>query len=297
MDYGKLFTRAWGIIWGNKFLIALGILVVLGSAGGTGGTQSSISNMSGGRSEVGPPQFDFTAPFKNLSLGGLEIALVLFIGSIMLVVLVGLWILSAIARGALIHGAYAVDDVGSSSFSDAFSAAWQKGWRLIGIGLLPAIPTALLLLVAVVSLVGYTSIETFDGGSAWGVPRSLTAAPILALVCFFGLASLVLALLRTFANRACMLEDLGVFASYKRGFEVLTDNFGAALVLFILQLALGLVIGVFLFLPGILIALCCLLWPLLLVVQGAFSAYYSTLWTLAWAQWTGVPGVIESQPA
>jgi hypothetical protein len=58
-------------------------------------------------------------------------------------------------------------------------------------------------------------------------------------------------------------------------------------VLFLLQIAVSIVIGLVLLVPGIVIALCCLLWPVLLLVQGGFTAFYSTLWTLAWNQWTG----------
>jgi hypothetical protein len=31
----------------------------------------------------------------------------------------------------------------------------------------------------------------------------------------------------------------------------------------------------------------CLLWPLMLLVEGAITAYFSTVWTLAWREWTG----------
>ena len=41
-------------------------------------------------------------------------------------------------------------------------------------------------------------------------------------------------------------------------------------------------------LPSIVIALCCLLWPLFLLIQGATAAYFSTLWTLTWREWTAV---------
>jgi hypothetical protein len=107
---------------------------------------------------------------------------------------------------------------------------------------------------------------------------------------------LVLSLLRTFANRACMLEDLGVIKSYRRGFEVLAENLGPAIVLFLIQIAISIGIWIVLLLPGILIALCCFLWPLLLLIQGTFAAWYSTLWTLAWNQWTGVPEVVSGEP-
>jgi hypothetical protein len=67
----------------------------------------------------------------------------------------------------------------------------------------------------------------------------------------------------------------------------LTRNFGPALVLFLIQIAVSVGIGIAMILPGIVMALCCLLWPLLILIQGAIAAYFSTLWTLAWRQWTG----------
>lgn len=30
------------------------------------------------------------------------------------------------------------------------------------------------------------------------------------------------------------------------------------------------------------------MWPLLLLIQGAIAAYFSTVWTLAWREWTGL---------
>jgi len=38
----------------------------------------------------------------------------------------------------------------------------------------------------------------------------------------------------------------------------------------------------------VVMALCCVLWPVLLLVQGAIASYFSTLWTLAWREWTGL---------
>ena len=86
-----------------------------------------------------------------------------------------------------------------------------------------------------------------------------------------------------------MLENQGVFESYRRGLEVLGNNLGSVLILFLIQVAVSIGIGLMLLLPGILVALCCLLWPLLLVVQGIFTAFYSTLWTLSWNQWASAP--------
>jgi hypothetical protein len=54
-------------------------------------------------------------------------------------------------------------------------------------------------------------------------------------------------------------------------------------ILFLIQVAIGLGIGLVLILP----ALCCLLWPLLILVQGVSAAFFSSMWTLAWKEWVG----------
>jgi hypothetical protein len=99
----------------------------------------------------------------------------------------------------------------------------------------------------------------------------------------------VLNLLRVFANRACMLEGHGVFAAYRRGIRVLVDNLGSAVLLFLIQAGIGIALGIVLLLP----ALCCLLWPVLLLVQGTAAAYFSTMWTLAWRRWISMSATAD----
>ena len=91
-----------------------------------------------------------------------------------------------------------------------------------------------------------------------------------------------------------MLEDHDVFSAYKRGFEVLGDNLGPALILFLIQMAISIGIGIMLLIPGILIALCCLLWPVFILIEAAFTTYYSTLWTLAWNEWVSIEDPVVS---
>ena len=114
-----------------------------------------------------------------------------------------------------------------------------------------------------------------------------------ALTCLALPVMLVLDLMRTFANRACMLEDSGVLAAYGRGFKLLGENLASALLLFVIQVGIGIALGLALLLP----ALCCLVWPLLILVQGTSAAYFSTMWTVAWRQWTGAAPVPGEAPA
>ncbi len=293
MDYGKLFSKAWDILWKNKFLILLGVLVALSGASGGGGNQSQYVFKDGDFNWQELPQFEFGEPFQGLDLPFVAIGGILLL--ILFLILLGLafWVLGTIARGGLIQAVNDIEVGNPTNFSDAFLAGWQKGWRLIGIGVIPGIPGLILLIGGVVTFVFFGGFETLVRGEMplVGMGEFL---PVISLACLLVPVMMVLSLLRTFADRACMLEDLGVIASYRRGFKVLGENLGPAVILFALQVVISIGIGIMMIVPGILIALCCLLWPLLILVEGAFSAYYSTLWTLAWNGWVGEKTLVAS---
>ncbi|MCJ7716901.1 MAG: hypothetical protein MUO54_10350 [Anaerolineales bacterium] len=290
MDYGKLFSKAWDIIWKNKFLILLGVLIAL-SGGGSNGGNPSLFTFSGDETDwQNFPGFDFEYgnPFQNLDLPLIAIGGIVVLVLVLLLVSLVFWALGTISRGGLIGAVNEIEQGNSTNFSNAFQAGWQKGWRLIGIGLVPAIPGVVLAVLAIISVVMLGGIDVFTQGEfhpAVGVGAFL---PLIVLSCIMLPVMLILSLLRVFANRACMLEDLDVIGSYRRGFEVLGDNLGPAALLFLLQIAISFGLGIMMLVPGILIALCCLLWPVFLLVEGGFTAYYSTLWTLAWNEWTGI---------
>ncbi len=78
-------------------------------------------------------------------------------------------------------------------------------------------------------------------------------------------------------------------------------HLGPAIILFLLQIAIAFVLVLMLFFPSMILACCCLLWPILLVIKGTIEAYFSTLWTLAWREWVGGEPVgsftVEQAPA
>jgi len=294
MDYRNVFVQAWDLIWKNKFLIFLGMLVVLGGVGWGGGGSQGYSSWEGNSNTQNPSQFEFnfSSPFQELGLPVFASIGILILVGIAFLVILALWVIGTISQGGLIYGADMVSRDQSANFVESLQAGWNKGWRLIGIGLVPLIPVFLLMVGALVSAGFYTGGRVIlQDGDVFRAPNVAVFLPIITITCILVFMTFALSLLRTFANRACMLEDRGVFKSYRRGLEVLGDNLGSAIVLFIIQVAISIGIGITLLVPGILVALCCLLWPLLLVVQGIFTAFYSTLWTLSWNQWTGVPEV------
>ena len=284
-----MLKRAWSIIWENKFLILLGIIVALGSGGRGGGLGSG----GGGSSGNGESSYDFPfgdMPTLRAEIGFPEVVIglaALAVISFALLVAILVWVAATIARGGLIAGVNTIEGGGASSFAAAWYAGWDKGWRLLGIGIAPAIPTFIL------ALAGLATAGVLAGLWGWlGQNVSVAAGiglgvPFVVLACILVPIALALSLLRTFANRACMLEDLGVMASYRRGLEVLVTNIGPAIVLFLVQVGISIALGLVLFLPGLLMVLCCILWPVLLAIKGTVTSYFSTLWTLAWREWAG----------
>jgi hypothetical protein len=279
MDYGKVLNRSVNIVWQNKFLIVIGILASLGSGSFGGG---------GGNGNGAPLEEEISA---------LAVGLIVALVCLVLIVGIVLWVISTIARGGLIASVDSIESGDKSSFRQAWSAGWDKALTLLGIGFLPAIPGLILFVSGVAALGAYGGIKALIGEEFgtqfWTTGLGITIA---VLACIVVPVVLVLSILRNFAERACMLEDLGVIDAYRRGASVLSANLGEAIILFLLQIVIFIILGIVLFLPGLVLCLCCLLWPLLLAVEGAISAFLSTLWTLAWRTWTGETPMLEKAP-
>lgn len=294
MDYGNLLQRAWTLVWEHKYLMGLGILAALGGSGVA--TPNAGYQFSGDETEGMfnlPGQTVPFEPWMGLAAG----AVIALIGFFLVIGLL-VWAVSTVARGGLIAGVDTHERGGSSSFGLAWQAGWRRVWTLIGIGLVPLIPVILLSMVGIAAGgMLYSVRAVVQSGPGMETVGGGAAALMAAFVCVGVPIALALALLSTFANRACMLETTGVWASYQRGWSVLRANLGGALILFLLQIAISVGLGILLFIPGIVMALCCLLWPLMLLVEGAITAYFSTVWTLAWREWTGVQPVTATGSA
>jgi len=293
MDYGKLVRRAVNVVWDNKFLIVLGILVALGGGGG-----SSVSyNFGVGDFDAGsgvqpqmPPDFPRIPdlpPEAEVALGGAAVFLILLC-CVLLMVGLALFVVSTVARGGLIAGVDDDEEGRPTSLRQAWSAGWQRVWTLLGIAILPAIPTVILIFIGLILGVGVVALSR-----AIGIQMAALMVLMVPVVCVLIPIALILSLLRTFANRAAMLEGLGVIASYGRGWSVLWEHVGSAIILFLIQILAGIVVSLLL-LPGAL--LLCLFWPLIFILQGALSAVFSAMWTLAWREWTGA-GEIKAKAA
>jgi hypothetical protein len=303
MDYSALLQRSWEIVWNNKWMILLGIIVALSSGGGGGGNSGFRGNFGGGGdfdNFNGNDNFSDFGDFgqaptpEDFGLTDEQVATFLAVGIPLLIVLVVviflvsfvLWGLSRVATGGLIAAADTLDRGESYSFGQAWRAGWSRGWRMIGIGFVAAIPALVFVIISLALIIPIVAAAS-SPDDIMGEVMAGIGITFVALLCLMLLFSIPLSWLRGLADRSAMLEDTGVFDSYSRAWGVLRDHLGEAIVVALIHVGAQIGLAIVLIIPSLVMAFCCLLWPLAWALSGAIVAYFSTMWTLAWRQWTG----------
>jgi hypothetical protein len=241
MDFGKVLGRAWEITWRWKMLWVLGFLAALGQGGGGSYPQYNYS-FSG-------DEFDrwmYTPGFTFEEFFGGILALVIGLCCLAALIVIALWVVSIIARGGLIAGVQQVEQEGDTSFSKAWRAGASKFWSLFGLGFLAALPIIVLVIIGIVlfSLGIFGGVSLLDINEEAGIAGLIfvTVGCGLFLCCGMFLLTIVLEQIRIYGERAVMLEDLGWIDAFKRGWQVLVENIGATLILWLIFFALGIVI-------------------------------------------------------
>lgn len=318
MDYGNILRRSWDIIWNHKFMMVLGFLAALGSgASGSGGGGGNNSGYTLDGSE-----FD-TLPQVTENLGAiLATAGILLMGLICFLIVLGLilWLLRLTAQAGLIDAASRLDAGEKVSFGEAFSAGWHKLGRMIGLNLVLFGVFIIIAVVGTMVLAGAIG-ASFAGAAGSGSDMAALLGSLgvgfialfCCLFCVLFLLGIVVSILYPFAQRAAVLEDMGVIASIKRGWQVIRENLGEVIILLLIFLMLGFLVGAVtlaIFIPvaaisfapvglrlfggggiealDIALATGGLLCMVLLgaVINAIFVSFRSTVFTLAYAEFT-----------
>lgn len=327
MDYGSLISKTWQTVSGKRFLLMLGILAVIAPGAGVVGADFIIEPLLN-------PNFDQMINMQMRQTPGIDPSQLQLIGEMLRLVLVGigcsilvvgviLWVNSRISEGGLIASVRQIASNQPAGFALGWMSGVRKATQLIVIGLVLLIPNfvlsvALYLLNAL--LLAQTSPQSIGLS---GEPDPGASLAVLGLACANLALFIPLYLVRTLAERACVLENRLVGASFQRGLEMLRTQPGPVLMVFLIEIGVRLTVGLVLagLLCGILFAvalmggatqstqgisnltsvmLCCLT-PPVLVVGGIMQSYSSGLWTLAWLGWaspsTSDPTLLTGQPS
>ena len=255
MEFGKVLSRAWQITWRWKVLWVFGFLISLGE----GFRGSSNVNWVEDRWQV-----DRFLP----QVVGIVIALV----CVGLIIAIALWVLSVIGRGALIGGVQQVEQEGYTDLPRAWRVGVNRFWTLFGLSFLTGLPILILVILVVAAFVGpivTDAIISSDRGGPSGIfgLSFICGAP---LCCGTIIAGIVLSQIRTYAERAAVLEGLGWIEAFGRGWQVLKENIGPTVVFWLIMFAIGVVFAIVVGVG-------------LLVLAAPFVAFFARIRPGAWA--------------
>lgn len=240
MDYGDLFSRAWRIVWHNKFMLVLGFLAALGA------TSANSFNYRFNLDEL-PPGFE--TRIDPLVTNFLPI--IISFACLAFFIALVLWLIRLTAQAGLISAASRLDLGEKVTFGEAISSGIGKLGKMVGINLLLYGPFAIL--VAVLIGVGLVlGVAAFGASlpSSDEAIMSIIAGSLALFVACLGLFLclllpiwLVLTVIYPFAQRGAVLHDLGVVDSISHGWQIVKSNLGDVILLVIIFLVLGIGFG------------------------------------------------------
>ncbi|MCJ7513502.1 MAG: hypothetical protein MUO23_11095 [Anaerolineales bacterium] len=279
MDFGEVLTRTWQITWRYKGLWVLGLLAGCGTGGGGG--SGTGWRTSGNDSQLGQAMLEIPGwVWIALAIGALILILVFFV-------------LGVVGTGGLIAAFRQADEGKDVSLGQAFRLGMRHFWRLLGFRLL-----LLLLGIVAAALVFVAAIGSLG----------ICLVPLLCI----GLpAAFLLGVYVSLAQISLIDDNQKALDGFRRGWEVLRSNPGPALLMGLILLGGGLVIGLILSVPilllmmplfitlasgeqanitgGLLVSGLCTLgyFPILLLVNAVLQTFINGAWTLTYRRLTG----------
>jgi hypothetical protein len=290
-NLGEVLTRAWQIIWKHKVLWIFGVFAVFarGSGGGGGGGNTGYRTSSG-EAPFPTEQFErFERGFEQAFRFIEQNLWVIFAFVIFVIVLAFLfYALGIMGRIGLIQG---VNKVEAGAERLMFGELWSESlpyfWRIFGLNFL--IGLAFLLLLVPLVLFG---VLTAGVGFLCLIP----------LICILIPVSWAVMVILEQAQAAIVIENLGMWDGFKRGWEIVKTNAVNFIILALILFIGGAIVGVVIALPilfavvpivigagslretltpvYIALACCALYLPVLYLLSGILAAYIQSAWTL-----------------
>ncbi len=232
MDFGEVLQSAWKIIWKHKVLWIFGIFAGCsrggGGGGGGGGRGNGFPNNPGGG----------VSPYAN---GATQFAdwiqthpwvIVLFILVVLLIIVLAL-LLGTMGRIGLIRGT-AQADAGAEHLG--FGQLWDESrpyfWRIFLLSLLIFVALLIVLVPLIALGVTFTALTLGIG-----------LLCMLPLFCILVVAFWALGLVVQQAELAIVIENLGIEAGLRRGWQVFRSNLGPMLIMWLILGVIGVIVG------------------------------------------------------
>lgn len=314
-DFGEVLTRAWQIIWKYKVLWIFGMLSSCGG-GGNGSNNSNRFSGEGGGNELLQNNVtrEIVRAIENFGAWLEQNPWAVF--ALIAFVLVAWFVQIAlvnIGKIGLIRGAYRADsDAQAIRFGELWSESLTYFWRAIGLSLTVWGPVLVVLIGLALLFVLPIAVSETGGADAQALLATGMGLFVIAFCCCLFPVLVLLKLYYLQAERALLLEDLGVFESIRRGWEAFSANFLGLIimgvVLFVINVILGIAIAVpvyIMVIPLVLqlaagtvdtwtpilvtMGLLCAYAPVAWFLSGVVASYVQTVWTLVYVRAMGLP--------
>ncbi len=317
MDYGRVLSHSWRIVWQNKYLWVLGFLVALGS-GGSGGGGGGSSNYS-----VGSEDFE-GFPVEVTNFFAENLPWIILVGLFLVVLAIVFWLVRLVAEAGLIESVDRLDQGEKMGLGASLRAGMPHLGRLVGLQLLLYAPVILAGIVGAVLGLGALISLAEAPRTGFFEAMGFLAICLVPLVCVMLLYNLVITFVVPFAARGIVLERLGVTAGIGHGWNVLQRHLGDILVLAVIFLVLSIIVGVvvaiFALLPGlaalapaiialaeegtvgagrIVLAAFGIIAMIIVasMVSAVLVAYRSTVFTVAYREFEGRSAIVDATPS
>lgn len=287
MDYPKIISRSFEIIWKNRFLVFLGF--VFWVFGGRA-TSTATLNTTVGSYNPDPALSDglgIAPPGASVDTFASVLPIVLAFAVVFGLIGLVLLYVGMLAEGAAIASInyIEINGDGTHSLRESWGLAWPRGLQLFLIMVLSRLPSFLMILVFIAALIPtFVAAQTFSDAI-----RELTQTATLTLagtgiVCINLLIAIPLSVLRQFAARSCIIEELDALQAYQRAWRICVDQFSTVVAVAAVRYLFGIGVTIATVAVSIILAVTCVGILLVPVILGFVSILFIVYWTLVWLQ-------------
>jgi len=297
MDYLGIIKRSYHISIKNKFLWIFGILA--GGAAGFKGLNLNSVNYSTGSADWNKfssslNSYDWASFWDKFALTILGVMLFILIFAVVM------FVLNIISQGALVGSVDKLDKNEKANFKIGFGIGWHQFWRIWGMALTYLAMILASLVVMVAPVVVAIVFSNYIFAVIWGC--------LLLLVCL--IFWILIGLISPYSLRVIVLEKYGIWQSIRESLHLFRDHWIEVILIYLLLIAISLgfaiAVGLGLLLIGGLLllvgygawlasSLAAVIYGvvaglgffiLIVIVSGAFNAFYSAAITLTYQKLT-----------
>ncbi|HEY3312971.1 MAG TPA: hypothetical protein VGK00_15125 [Anaerolineales bacterium] len=247
MNHVNILKRSFNITLNYRVLWIFGILLALTGGGGGGGNGGGGSGGNGGNGG-NFPGFNGQNPFGHMpqitpAMISTMIGLGIAFACLVLILIVIASIVRYVSETAVIRMVDQHENSGEKlGLRQGFRLGWSRAaWKMFLMDLLVGVVfvAGFLVLLAIAALP--LLVFTVKNATPLHILGGVLSAGLGLLVIFTAIiVGIALSLVMRFAQRVVVLEDLGVRASIKRGFDIVRGRLGDIILMAVLMFGVGL---------------------------------------------------------